>query len=68
MFVVAGRGRVWLDGVVHPVGPGSWYRIPPGAPHATMADPGGITLACFFPHPDFANNSKSSTLRTRDGG
>jgi quercetin dioxygenase-like cupin family protein len=57
VYVVAGRGRVWLDGVFHPVGPGSWYRIPAMTPHATMADPGErMSLVCFFPHDDFANN------------
>ena len=57
VYVVAGRGRVWLDGVLHPVGPGSWYRIPAGTPHATMADPDErMSLVCFFPHDDFANN------------
>ena len=57
VYVVAGTGRVWLDGVFHPVGPGSWYRIPAQTPHATMADPGQhMTLVCFFPHDDFANN------------
>ena len=57
VYVVAGRGRVWLDGVFHPVGPGSWYRIPARTPHATMADPGErMSLVCFFPHDDFANN------------
>jgi quercetin dioxygenase-like cupin family protein len=57
VYVVAGRGRVWLDGVFHPVGPGSWYRIPAETPHATMADPGErMSLVCFFPHDDFANN------------
>jgi quercetin dioxygenase-like cupin family protein len=57
VYVVAGRGRVWLDGVFHPVGPGSWYRIPAKMPHATMADPGErMSLVCFFPHDDFASN------------
>ena len=57
VYVVAGRGRVWLDGVTHVVGPGSWYRIPAGTPHATMADPGErMSLVCFFPHDDFASN------------
>jgi quercetin dioxygenase-like cupin family protein len=57
VYVVEGRGRVWLDGVFHPVGPGSWYRIPARTPHATMADPGErMSLVCFFPHDDFANN------------
>jgi quercetin dioxygenase-like cupin family protein len=63
VYVVAGRGRVWLDGVVHPVGPGSWYRIPAGTPHATMADPGErMSLVCFFPHDDFANNIEELDL------
>ena len=57
VYVVAGRGRLWLDGVVHSVGPGSWYRIPIGTPHATMADPNErMSLVCFFPHDDFASN------------
>ena len=57
VYVVAGTGRVWLDGVFHPVGPGSWYRIPARTPHATMADRGErMSMVCFFPHDDFPNN------------
>ena len=57
VYIVEGTGRVWLDGAFHPVGPGSWYRIPPRTPHATMADRGErMSLICFFPHDDFANN------------
>jgi len=57
VHVVAGRGQVWIDGVFHPVEPGSWYRIPTGTPHATLAAPGErMSLVCFFPHDDFANN------------
>lgn len=57
VYVVAGTGRVWLDGVFHAVGPGSWYRIPARTPHATMADRGErLSLVCFFPHDDFPNN------------
>jgi quercetin dioxygenase-like cupin family protein len=57
VFVVSGRGRVWLDGTFHEVGPGTWYRIPVGTPHATMADPGErMSLVCFFPHDDFSSN------------
>lgn len=57
VYVVAGTGRVWLDGVFHAVGPGSWYRIPAGTPHATMADRGErMSLVCFFPHDDLAGN------------
>ncbi len=63
VYVVAGRGRVWLDGVVHPVGPGSWYRIPARTPHATMADPGErMSLVCFFPHDDFTDNIEELDL------
>jgi quercetin dioxygenase-like cupin family protein len=63
VYVVAGRGRVWLNGVVHPVGPGSWYRIPVGTPHATLADAGErMSLVCFFPHDDFASNIEELDL------
>jgi quercetin dioxygenase-like cupin family protein len=57
VYVVSGTGRIWLDGVFHDVGPGHWYRIPTGTPHATLADPGQrMSLVCFFPHDDFASN------------
>jgi quercetin dioxygenase-like cupin family protein len=57
VYVVAGHGRVWLDGTYHQVGPGSWYRIPAGMPHATLPDPGEqMSLVCFFPHNEFGDN------------
>lgn len=63
VYVVAGSGRLWLDGVFHPVGPGTWYRIPARTPHATLADPGEhMSLVCFFPHPNFANNIEELEL------
>jgi quercetin dioxygenase-like cupin family protein len=63
VHVVAGRGQVWIDGVFHPVEQGSWYRIPSGTPHATLAAPGeGMSLVCFFPHADFANNIEELDL------
>jgi quercetin dioxygenase-like cupin family protein len=63
VYVVAGTGRVWLDGVFHAVGPGTWYRIPARTPHATLADPGErMSLVCFFPHNDFANNIQELDL------
>lgn len=63
VHVVSGRGQVWIDGTYHPVGPGSWYRIPPGTPHATLADVGErMTLVCFFPHDDFKNNIEELDL------
>jgi quercetin dioxygenase-like cupin family protein len=71
VYVVSGTGRVWLDGVFHPVAPGSWYRIPIDTPHATMADPGQrMSLVCFFPHDDFANNivELDLVIEAGDGG
>lgn len=63
VYVVSGRGRVWLDGVFHPVEPGCWYRIPAKTPHATLANPGEqMSLVCFFPHDDFANNIEELDL------
>lgn len=67
VYVVSGEGRVWLNGTFHPVGPGSWYRIPPGTPHATLADPGErMSLVCFFPHDDFASNIEELDLVLED--
>lgn len=63
VHVVEGNGQVWLDGVYHQVGPGSWYRIPTGTPHATLADPGErMSLICFFPHNDFGDNIEELDL------
>lgn len=63
VYVVAGTGRVWLDGVFHAVGPGTWYRIPAKTPHATLADRGErMSLVCFFPHNDFATNIEEFDL------
>jgi quercetin dioxygenase-like cupin family protein len=63
VFVVSGRGRVWLDGTFHEVGPGTWYRIPAGTPHATLADPGEtMSLVCFFPHDDLSSNIEELDL------
>ncbi len=63
VYVVSGHGRVWIDGAFHPVGPGSWCRIPPGMPHATFAEAGErMTLVCFFPHDDYADNLQELDL------
>lgn len=63
VYVEAGRGRVWLDGEFHPVGPGSWYRIPAGMPHATLADAGErMSLVCFFPHESLERNIEELDL------
>lgn len=69
VYVVSGRGRVWLDGTFHPVHPGWWYRIPAGLPHATLADPGErLSLVCFFPHDDFKENIEELDLILDGGG
>lgn len=63
VYVEAGRGRVWLDGTFHPVGPGSWYRIPAGMAHATLADAGErMSLICFFPHEALERNIEELDL------
>lgn len=69
VYVVSGRGRVWLDGTFHPVRPGWWYRIPAGLPHATLADPGErLSLVCFFPHDDLEENIEELDLILDGGG
>lgn len=55
VYVVSGRGKVWVDGVQHPVERGSWFRIPPRTPHATLAYE-TMNLVCFFPHDELDEN------------
>ena len=63
VYVAEGEGRVWLDGTFHSVGPGSWYRIPQGTPHATLAGPGQrMLLICFFPHESLDHNIEELDL------
>lgn len=63
VFVAEGRGRVWIDGEFHPVGPGWWIRIPAGIPHATLADAGErMSLICFFPHESLDRNIEELDL------
>ena len=63
IHVVAGTGRVWIDGSRERVGPGDTVRIPAGAAHATVPDPGvAMELVCFFPHPDLAANSQPTDI------
>lgn len=57
VYVAEGSGRVWIDGEFHEVSAGSWVRIPPSTPHATIPTEGDrMTLICFFPHPHFEDN------------
>lgn len=57
VFVVAGQGTLWMDGVRTRIDTGDTSLIPAGVPHATLPDPGGdMVLVCFFPHPDLRVN------------
>ena len=57
MQVIAGQGHVWVEGSRLPVKKGDVVRIPLGAAHATVPDPGStVELICFFPHPNLAEN------------
>ena len=57
VYVVAGRGEVWIDGTVEPVAQGDVIHIPAGAAHATLpAAESAMRLVCFFPHADLADN------------
>lgn len=63
VYVVAGSGHVWIDGVTEPVEAGDVIRIPPGAAHATLPDSGAdMELVCFFPDPDLASNTTETTI------
>lgn len=57
VYVAAGRGVAWEDGVSSPVGPGDVIAIPRGVPHATAAGGNGeLVLICFFPDADLGSN------------
>ncbi len=55
VYVAAGRGTAWEDGVRTPVSAGDFVVIPPGVPHATAASE-ELVLVCFFPAADMAGN------------
>lgn len=57
VYVEAGHGQVWIEGVRQSIGPGDVVRIPAGAAHATIpAEASAMRLICYFPHPDLASN------------
>lgn len=63
MYVTAGAGQVWVDGVLHPVRQGDVIHIPKGAAHATIPAPGGsMRLVCYFPHPHLASNLEETDV------
>lgn len=68
VFVRAGRGHVWIDGTLHPVGSGDVIHVPTGAAHATLPEPGTtMELVCFFPHPDLKENIEELDITVSDG-
>ena len=61
VYVAEGSGTAWEDDVPTRVGAGDLIVVPPGVPHATVADGGDLLLVCFFPHPDLAANLEELT-------
>ncbi len=68
IFVVTGRGHVWLEGERLPVGPGDVVHVPRGFAHATVPDrDSAMELLCFFPHPDLADNMIETDILVAPG-
>ncbi|MDQ3660864.1 MAG: cupin domain-containing protein [Actinomycetota bacterium] len=56
IFVIAGSGRLWEDGIFNVFEQGDSALIEPGVAHATIPDPGtAMELVCFFPVEDVAS-------------
>ena len=69
VYVVSGRGHVWIDGDHHPVAPGDVVHIPAGTAHATVPDRDApMQLMCFFPHPDLPNNIEDTEIAVSEEG
>lgn len=57
VYVVAGRGVAWEDGMTTDVSAGDIIAIPRGVPHATAAAAGSeLVLVCFFPDAELSTN------------
>ena len=57
IYVVTGRGHIWIEGRRQPVEAGDVVHVPTGQAHATVPDPGStMELMCFFPHPNLSRN------------
>jgi mannose-6-phosphate isomerase-like protein (cupin superfamily) len=53
IYVLSGRGRVWIAGESAPVGPGDAVLVPPATPHVVLnVGDELLRLACFLPTPD----------------
>lgn len=63
IYVVTGRGYVWVDGDRKPVQDGDLVHVPTGAAHATVPDPDTeMELLCFFPHPNLTDNISETDI------
>lgn len=59
VYVVAGRGRAWIDGETARVAEGDAFLVPRGTPHVTVPDSGSsLSLVCFFPDGDLPSNTE----------
>ena len=59
LYILTGNGTTWEGDEAHPVGPGDVVVVPTGVPHATVAtSPEGLTVVCFFAHPDLGANTE----------
>lgn len=57
VYVVAGRGHLWVDGDLRPVAQGDTCLISQGRAHATLPAEGEtMRVVCFFPRSDLAGN------------
>lgn len=62
IYVVSGRGRVWVDGAMRRVTAGDTVHIARSTVHATVPDHGEeMLLVCFFAEPDLASNMVETT-------
>lgn len=64
VYVEAGSGHVWIDGIQYRVRQGDVVHIPTGIPHATIPDEGAeMRLICFFPHPEVSDNIEDTGIQ-----
>ncbi len=48
-FVASGTGELFLDGVLHPLAPGSYACVPGGHEHQFIAGDGSLSFVCIVP-------------------
>ena len=71
LFVLSGRGTVWLDGRDLRLAPGDSLFVPADLPHAVSAMPGGseplLFVAAGYPHKNLTARDRMRLLRPRPG-